>query len=90
MGLNDTPSADRVHIAFFGRRNAGKSSLLNAITQQNIAVNKMPRREGDPASLIADNKKAKDCLNWTPKNNLEYSIETAYNWENKLQTKVLK
>ncbi len=38
MGLNDTPSAERVHIAFFGRRNAGKSSLLNAVTQQNIAI----------------------------------------------------
>lgn len=38
MGLNDTPAAERVHIAFFGRRNAGKSSLLNAVTQQNIAI----------------------------------------------------
>ena len=31
MGMNDTPSADRIHIGFFGRRNAGKSSLLNRI-----------------------------------------------------------
>ena len=38
MGLNDTPLAERVHIAFFGRRNAGKSSLLNAVTSQNIAI----------------------------------------------------
>ena len=38
MGLNDTPLAERVHIAFFGRRNAGKSSLLNAVTAQNIAI----------------------------------------------------
>lgn len=38
MGLNDTPLAERVHIAFFGRRNAGKSSLVNAITSQNIAI----------------------------------------------------
>lgn len=38
MGMNDTPSADRVHIGFFGRRNAGKSSLLNAVTGQNLAV----------------------------------------------------
>lgn len=38
MGLNDTPLAERVHIAFFGRRNAGKSSLLNAVTGQNIAI----------------------------------------------------
>ena len=38
MGLNDTPSADRVHIGFFGRRNAGKSSLVNAVTGQELSV----------------------------------------------------
>lgn len=38
MGMNDTPSAERVHIGFFGRRNAGKSSVLNAVTGQNLAV----------------------------------------------------
>ena len=38
MSLNSTPSADRVHIAFFGRRNAGKSSLVNAVTGQDLAV----------------------------------------------------
>lgn len=38
MGLNDTPSANRIHIGFFGRRNAGKSSLVNAVTGQEIAV----------------------------------------------------
>lgn len=38
MGMNDTPSADRIHIGFFGRRNAGKSSLLKAVTGQNLAV----------------------------------------------------
>lgn len=38
MSLNSTPSADRVHIGIFGRRNAGKSSLINAITGQNLAI----------------------------------------------------
>jgi len=38
MGLNETPSANRIHIAFFGRRNSGKSSLVNAITGQDLAV----------------------------------------------------
>ena len=38
MGLNDTPSAERVHIGFFGRRNAGKSSLVNAVTGQELSV----------------------------------------------------
>ncbi|MBQ4469520.1 MAG: [Synergistaceae bacterium] len=36
--LNDTPSGERVHIAFFGLRNAGKSSLVNAITGQELSV----------------------------------------------------
>ncbi len=38
MGLNETPSANRIHIGFFGRRNAGKSSLVNAVTSQDLAV----------------------------------------------------
>ena len=38
MGLNDTPSGNRIHISFFGRRNAGKSSLVNAVTGQELAV----------------------------------------------------
>lgn len=38
MGLNDTPSANRIHIGFFGKRNAGKSSLLNAVTGQDMAI----------------------------------------------------
>ncbi|MDD6346329.1 MAG: [FeFe] hydrogenase H-cluster maturation GTPase HydF [Oscillospiraceae bacterium] len=38
MGLNSTPSGERVHIAFFGKRNAGKSSIVNAVTGQNICV----------------------------------------------------
>ena len=38
MGLNDTVSADRIHISFFGKRNAGKSSLVNAFTNQELSV----------------------------------------------------
>lgn len=38
MGLNDTVSAERVHIGFFGLRNAGKSSVVNAVTGQELAV----------------------------------------------------
>ena len=38
MGLNNTPNSLRTHIAFFGKRNAGKSSLVNAVTNQEIAV----------------------------------------------------
>ena len=38
MSLNATPSSERVHIGIFGNRNAGKSSLINAITGQNLAI----------------------------------------------------
>lgn len=38
MSLNDTPKANRLHIGIYGKRNSGKSSLINAITNQNISV----------------------------------------------------
>ncbi|MDR2459668.1 MAG: [FeFe] hydrogenase H-cluster maturation GTPase HydF [Deltaproteobacteria bacterium] len=38
MSLNETPTSSRVHIGFFGKRNAGKSSLVNAVTGQDLAV----------------------------------------------------
>ncbi len=38
MSLNNTPSGERIHIGFFGRRNAGKSSLVNAVTGQSLSV----------------------------------------------------
>ena len=38
MSMNNTPSGDRIHIGFFGRRNAGKSSVVNAVTGQDLAV----------------------------------------------------
>ena len=38
MSLNTTPLADRIHIGIFGRRNSGKSNLINAITGQNLAI----------------------------------------------------
>lgn len=51
------------------------------ITNQKIPVEICARRDGDPASLIADNKKAKDILKWAPTRNLETSIKTAFGWE---------
>lgn len=38
MGMNQTPAAERVHIGFFGKRNAGKSSVMNAVTGQDLSV----------------------------------------------------
>jgi [FeFe] hydrogenase H-cluster maturation GTPase HydF len=49
MGLNDTPMGERIHIGFFGRRNAGKSSVVNAVTGQQIAiVSNTPGTTTDP------------------------------------------
>ena len=58
-------------------------SACEKITGQEIPVNMQPRREGDPASLVADNSKAKSILGWTPIHSLEESIKTAYSWESK-------
>ena len=38
MSLNNTPASERIHIGIFGKRNAGKSSLINALTEQNLAI----------------------------------------------------
>ena len=48
-GLNNTPRSERLHIALFGRRNAGKSSLINALTGQKVAlVSDVPGTTTDP------------------------------------------
>ncbi|MBC7345570.1 MAG: 50S ribosome-binding GTPase, partial [Clostridia bacterium] len=47
--MQDTPKGNRLHIAIFGRRNAGKSSLINALTRQDIAlVSPIPGTTTDP------------------------------------------
>lgn len=38
MGMNQTPASERIHISFFGKRNAGKSSIINAVTGQDLAI----------------------------------------------------
>lgn len=49
--LNQTPSSERVHISIFGRRNSGKSSLINALTNQSLAiVSDVPGTTTDPVS----------------------------------------
>lgn len=51
MSMNSTPASARVHIAFFGRRNAGKSSLVNAVTAQQISVvSEVPGTTTDPVT----------------------------------------
>jgi len=57
MSLNETVSADRIHISFFGKRNAGKSSLVNAVTGQSLSVvSDVPGTTTDPV------KKAMELL----------------------------
>ncbi len=53
------------------------------ITGKKIPVKIEGRRPGDPASLVADNRKAKKVLGWEPRRTLDDSIRTAYAWEKK-------
>lgn len=59
-------------------------SVCEKVTGKSIPVDIQPRREGDPAILVADNTKAKNILGWIPQKTLEDSILSAYNWEKKL------
>lgn len=63
-------------------------SCCEKVTKKSIPVEIQPRRDGDPASLVADNKKAIDILEWNPRKSLSESIDTAYRWEIKLQDKI--
>ena len=56
-------------------------SACEKVTEKTIPVEIKSRRAGDPASLVADNRKAKEILNWLPEHLLEESIKTAYKWE---------
>lgn len=62
--------------------------VCEKVTGKKIPVERKPRRAGDPAILIADNKKAKEILGWNPVKTLEDSIQTAYNWEIELAKKL--
>lgn len=53
------------------------------VTGKKIPLKVEGRRPGDPASLVADNSKARKVLGWSPKRSLEDSIRTAYGWEKK-------
>ena len=63
--------------------------VCEKVTEKTIDKKVMPRREGDPAKLVADNTKAKEVLGWIPERTLEQSIKTAYEWEKVLQKVVL-
>ena len=59
-------------------------SMCEKIKGCSIPLEVCPRRAGDPAALVANNTKAETILNWKPEKNLEYSVKTAYAWENVL------
>lgn len=62
-GLNETPNAERIKIAFFGRRNAGKSSLINSLSGQNAAiVSDVPGTTTDPVSKAMEILPLGPCL----------------------------
>lgn len=61
--LNETPSANRLHIAIYGRRNAGKSSLINALTGQPVAlVSDVPGTTADPVRKAMEIRGLGACL----------------------------
>lgn len=62
--------------------------VCEKVTEKIIAVKMMPRRAGDPATLVADNSKAKKELGWMPKKTLEECVQTAYDWEKTLQVTI--
>lgn len=63
MSLTDTPNANRLHIALFGRRNSGKSSLINALTGQDIAlVSDTPGTTTDPVTKAMEVHGIGACL----------------------------
>lgn len=58
---------------------------VKKITGVNFKTVEAPRREGDPAALVADNTKIKKTLGWTPAyDDLDYIVKTAWDWESKL------
>ncbi len=56
-------------------------AVCEQITQQSIPIQYQARRAGDPAILIADNRKAKEQLNWTPEKTLTDAVKSAWKWE---------
>ena len=68
-----------------GTKNGNSVKEVFAVCEEvkgcSIPLEICPRRDGDPAILVADNSKAQKALGWIPKNNLKYSIKTAYEWE---------
>lgn len=58
-------------------------AAVEKITGLPVPYEMGPRREGDPAVLVADNKKAKDVLGWEPTFTLEQIVQTAWQWHNK-------
>ena len=65
MGLNDTPSSERLHIGFFGCRNVGKSSLVNAVTNQDLSVvSEIKGTTTDPVKKSMELLPLRTCSNY--------------------------
>ena len=63
MSLNNTPAANRLHIVLFGKRNSGKSSLINALTGQDTAlVSDIPGTTTDAVSKAMEIQHIGPCL----------------------------
>lgn len=85
LALNYLNSGGETNYFNLGTKNGSSVKevfeICKKITNKKFPVEICPRRDGDPAKLIADNTKACKILGWQPQNDLRKSIQTAYNWE---------
>ncbi len=90
LAQNGTPESINLGVGK-GYSNLGVVAAVEKVTAQKIAVSVQPRRPGDPASIYADNAKARKVLGWTPKHSsLETIVETAWKWNQKKDSKIAR
>ena len=61
--------------------------MVEQVSGKRLNIQKLPRRAGDPARVVADNQRIRELLNWEPQfHNLEMIVRHALAWEHKLET----
>ncbi|MDR2766192.1 MAG: UDP-glucose 4-epimerase GalE [Holosporaceae bacterium] len=87
--LMDGGASDSFNLGSAAGHSVGQIlAACEKVTGNGVNVEIQGRRSGDPAILVADNRKAKDILKWTPKRSLEDSIDTAHRWSRRLASEI--